>query len=105
MQRRRMLKMRIGLREANRHFSRLMKAVRNGTEVVLTERGRPVAKLVPMSEPDDAESNAVERAVRRLEAQGILRAATKRGRLPRWSPRKIVGGSLAQTIKAEREQR
>jgi prevent-host-death family protein len=31
--------MRSGLREANRQFSRLMKAVRGGKEVLLTERG------------------------------------------------------------------
>lgn len=97
--------MRVGLREANHHFSRLMKTVRGGAEVILTERGRPVARLIPISESDDADTGSVARAIRRLEAQGILSAATKNGRLPRWSPRKIVGVPLAQTIEAEREQR
>ena len=97
--------MRIGLREANQHFSRLMKTVRGGAEVILTERGRPVARLTPISESDDAEADSVGREVRRLEAQGVLRAATKNGRLPRWSPRKIVGVPVAETIEAEREQR
>lgn len=97
--------MRVGLREANQHFSRLMKTVRGGAEVILTERGRPVARLIPISESDDADTGSVARAIRRLEAQGILSAATKNGRLPRWSPRKIVGAPLAQTIEAEREQR
>jgi len=31
--------MEVGLREANQHFSRIMKAVRAGEEVMLTERG------------------------------------------------------------------
>ncbi len=97
--------MRIGLREANQHFSRLMKTVRGGAEVILTERGRPVARLTPISESDDAEGDSVGREVRRLEGQGVLRAATKNGRLPRWSPRKIVGVPVAETIEAEREQR
>jgi len=97
--------MRVGLREANQHFSRLMKTVRGGAEVILTERGRPIARLIPISEPDDAEGGSVGREVRRLEAQGILRPAAKNGRLPRWSPRKIVGVPIAETIEAEREER
>ena len=35
--------MKLGLREANQRFSRTMQAVRRGEEVVLTERGRPIA--------------------------------------------------------------
>lgn len=33
--------MQIGLRDANQQFSRLMKAVRRGREVLLTDRGNP----------------------------------------------------------------
>ena len=36
--------MRLGLREANHQFSRAMRAVRAGEEVVLTERGRPTER-------------------------------------------------------------
>jgi len=35
--------MRMGLREANQRFSRAIKAVKAGQEVVLTERGTPLA--------------------------------------------------------------
>ena len=35
--------MKLGLREANQHFSKAIKAVRGGKEVILTERGRPIA--------------------------------------------------------------
>ena len=37
--------MRIGLREANQQFSKAIKAVKAGEEVVLTERGKPVAVI------------------------------------------------------------
>jgi len=36
-----------GIRQARQHLSVLLEEVRKGREVVLTERGRPVAKLVP----------------------------------------------------------
>jgi prevent-host-death family protein len=35
----------IGLREANRHLAKHIKAVEQGHEVIITRRGRPVARL------------------------------------------------------------
>ena len=37
--------MRLGLREANQKFSQAIKAVRQGQEVVLTDRGKPFAVI------------------------------------------------------------
>ena len=42
--------MKLGLREANQQFSKAIKAVRAGKEVVLTERGRPIAVIKPIKE-------------------------------------------------------
>jgi prevent-host-death family protein len=42
--------MKLGLREANQHFSKAIKAVRGGKEVVLTERGRPIAVIKPATQ-------------------------------------------------------
>lgn len=38
----------IGIREANRHLSRYIAAVERGEEVIITRRGQPVARLVPV---------------------------------------------------------
>jgi len=40
-----------GVREARQNLSTLLDEVRKGREVVITERGRPVAKLVPPDRP------------------------------------------------------
>jgi prevent-host-death family protein len=34
-------------REANQHFSRILRDVEAGAEIVVTRRGRPVARIVP----------------------------------------------------------
>jgi prevent-host-death family protein len=36
-----------GIREARQHLSTLIDEVRSGVEIVITDRGRPVARLVP----------------------------------------------------------
>ena len=40
-----------GVREARQNLSALLDEVRMGREVVITERGRPVARLVPPGRP------------------------------------------------------
>ena len=64
--------MQMGLREANQHFSKAIKAVKAGREVVLTERGKPIAVIRPLPAPGSWEAS-----LRRLEAAGLLRRATE----------------------------
>lgn len=92
--------MQIGLRDANQQFSRLMKAVRRGREVLLTDRGKPLAVVKPI--PSDDETEAI---VQRLEAVGVLRPASKRATLPAWNPRKLRGVPLSETVHEERDER
>jgi prevent-host-death family protein len=92
--------LRIGLREANQRFSRAMKAVKAGREVVLTDRGKAIAVIKPL-----ARAPGPEQVVRELEAAGVLQAATRRGPMPPWRPRPLRGVPLAQTVEEEREAR
>ena len=39
----------VGVREARQNLSALLDEVKKGREILITERGRPVAKLVPAS--------------------------------------------------------
>lgn len=94
--------MRMGLREANQSFSKAIKAVKAGKDVILTERGKPIAVIKPLGE----EKN-VDAALRRLEAEGVLRRGSKSGRpMPVWrSPVRIKGRPIAHTIRDERDER
>ena len=89
--------MRLGLREANHRFSQAVRAVKAGEEVVLTERGRPIAVIKPLAahEPDQA--------LRRLETSGVLRPAMLRGPMPPWKLRALRGQPLSQTLREERD--
>ena len=92
--------MQIGLREANQKFSRLVKTIRGGREVLLTERGNPLAVLSPIRKGDKAKA-----AIQRLEAAGFLRPASKRAVLPTWKPRPVRGRRLSMAIREERDKR
>ena len=92
--------MQIGLRESNQQFSQLMKAVRDGREVLLTDRGKPFAVVRPVRGVAEADST-----IQRLEAAGFLRPAEKRGILPTWNHKPVKGLPLAKTIRNERDER
>jgi prevent-host-death family protein len=67
----------VGSREFKNRLGRYLRAVRQGKTLIVTDRGKPVAKVSP---PDDASSSALtlDEVFERAEAQGLIR----RGRKP-----------------------
>jgi prevent-host-death family protein len=58
---------RVGVRELKQNASAVLRRVIGGESVEVTERGRPVALIVPLPAPDDL--------IDRLIAQGLARPA------------------------------
>ena len=58
----------VGIREARINLSNYLKLVKNGNEVILTEHGRPVGKIVPI----EKEMLSLAERIKRLEDSGIL---------------------------------
>ncbi len=92
--------MKLGLREANQHFSKAIKAVRAGKDVILTERGRPIAVIKPIKD-----EHASDVALKRLADEGLVTLPTRKGPLPRFAPVPISGRPLSQTIIEDRDDR
>jgi prevent-host-death family protein len=67
---------RAGVREARQDLTSLLKDVQKGREVVITERGRPVARLVPVKPrkpfPNLAAVRRTANAVEPALSQAIL---------------------------------
>lgn len=71
----------VGIRELRAHLSRYVERVKDGEEIVVTEHGRPVARIVPMNG---------ERKRDRLLREGVLIPARRpKGELP--EPIKVAG--------------
>jgi prevent-host-death family protein len=87
--------------ELKANLSRYLSRVKAGEEVLVTERGTPIARLVPVSPIAEAEDD-----LRELVRQGLVRLGT--GRLPRnfWKlPRpRDPEGRLVQALLKEREE-
>ncbi len=66
----------VGSREFKNRMGRYMKAVRQGQSLLLTERGKPVAKVVP-PDPEPAEEPTLTDVLKKLEAEGKIRLAKR----------------------------
>jgi prevent-host-death family protein len=83
---------------AKAKLSELIRAAHDHQEVVITDRGRPVARLVPY-EPEEEET--LDDRLRSFRERGLLLPATGSTKDP-WPPPTTVPGALARFLE-ERE--
>ena len=63
----------IGVRELKNRLAHYLRAVREGHSIVVTKRGRPIARLVPFPQPGGTFMPAgLESKLWELNAQGLL---------------------------------
>ncbi len=58
----------IGIREARINLSKLIRDVRSGMEIIITDRGTPVAKLIPA----EGKSLSLEERIKNYESCGLI---------------------------------
>lgn len=85
--------------ELKAHLSRILRRVKAGEEIVITDRNVPIARLVPIA-------GTADDRLRALERQGLVKIGS--GKLPRdfWQrPRgKDRRGSVRAAVTQEREE-
>ena len=88
----------VGVRDLKNGLSRYLTSVKQGEDVVITERGRPVAKLVKMPESGPS----IKERLAQLAAEGFLTLPEKplRSRVPQ--PLKVPGKPLSQIVIEDR---
>lgn len=90
----------VGIRETKIELSKILNRVRSGREVVITDRGRPIAKIVPLL----LENLPLEERVRRLEGQGLLGSPKKKSRKSMPSPLPAPAGAAQKFLQENRNR-
>jgi prevent-host-death family protein len=63
----------VGIRELKNHLTHYLRAVRRGNAITVTVRGKPIARLVPISpQGETALTPEVEKRMWELAADGFL---------------------------------
>lgn len=89
----------IGIREAKTHLSKYLKIVGRGTEVILTDRGVPVGKIVPIPPAE----RSLRQRLKKLEEEGIIgRRPVNRG-AGQLLPLAVPEGIAQQILQEDRD--
>jgi prevent-host-death family protein len=81
-----------GVRDLRDHLSRHLERVRAGEELIVTDRGRPIARLVPIDGANTFDQ---------LVAEGIVTPAVTRGR-DRPASRVAATGPVSELVAEQR---
>lgn len=89
----------VGIRELKDHLSKYVRQVEAGGTVVVTDRGRVVAELVPPGRADGRRAD-LHPGLLEMERKGLIRLATKPSdpSLYRDLPRVDLGGRTVQEL-------
>ncbi len=89
--------MRVGIREAKAKLSNLLKIVQDGTEIIITDRGKPVGKIVSITD----EQLPLHERLKMLEQHGAIGPENKHQRkLP---PPLRVNSNIQMILREDRE--
>ena len=89
----------VGIRDAKMHLSKYIKMVQKGTEVIITDRGRPVGKIVPVQNED----LTLEDRIKALEDQGLIakQSSKRMQKIP--SPIPVPDNTAQRFLQEDRE--
>jgi prevent-host-death family protein len=90
----------VGCRELKNRLGRYLGLVRKGETIVVTDRGKTVAHIVPPS-PKQGDADGLEETLKQLEAEGHLRLGTRP--FKRFKPIQIKGKPVSQVILEDRD--
>jgi prevent-host-death family protein len=85
----------VGSRELKNRLGRYLSAVRKGQSLLITDRGRTIAKLSP-PDPTDESQDRTREFLKDLQRQGLITVATKP--LRRIRPVRSRGGKSASQM-------
>lgn len=87
----------VGIREARINLSKLIKDVRSGMEIIITDRGTPVARLVPA----ETHSLTLEERIKNYESCGLIEPLTTAEKKHE-DPVELPDGFVQKCIEEER---
>ncbi len=89
----------VGVRELKNRLTRYLLRTKHGEEIVVTERGKPIALLMPIKAVP--KTSSLEARLAALAAQGRVTPPTRKP-FKRITPVKIAGPPISQTVIEDR---
>ena len=89
----------VGIRDAKMHLSKYLKMVQQGAEVTITDRGRPVGKIIPIH----TKEMPLKERIKCMEDRGQIEPVTAEGQVKIPPPIPVPNGVAQRLLQEERE--
>jgi prevent-host-death family protein len=94
----------VGVRELKNHLAHYLRTVREGQAIIVTKRGKPIARLVPVPSPGQSPlSPNLENKLWELASQGLLSWNGSPFQLPEAAAVNRSEDQLSDLVVADRE--
>lgn len=90
----------VGARDLKNRLGSYLRSVRDGTRIIVTDRGQPVAELHAIGAP----ASALDERIQRMALEGLVTLPTL-DRLPSRAPRRIAQVTLSDAVIEDRHDR
>jgi prevent-host-death family protein len=90
----------VGSRELKNRLGRYLKLVGKGETLIVTDRGKPAARIVP-TDSNGGGSRTVDEMLKQMEAEGHLRLGTRP--FKPFKPIRLKGKPLSRIILEDRD--
>lgn len=90
----------VGVRELKNRLTHYLGQVKNGENVVVTDRGKPIAILHSLEKIED--DAGLDERLAALAAQGHLTLPKSKGALPSFTPVQVAGEPVSATLIKDR---
>ena len=90
----------VGSRELKNRLGQYLKMARRGETLTVTDRGKPVAQIVPVN-PNGELRGSLDDVLKQMEAEGHLRLGKRPFR--RFKPVRVKGKPLSEIILEDRD--
>jgi prevent-host-death family protein len=90
----------VGSRELKNRLGRYLKLVGKGETLIVTNRGKQVARIVP-PDSNGGEARSIDEVLKQMESEGHLRLGTRP--FKRFKPVRLKGKPLSKIILEDRD--
>ena len=87
-----------GIREVKNNLSRYLAQVKNGEEILITDRGRPVARIIK----ENQGNKSIRTALAPLIAKGVVALPTHNLNKEGLTPKKVPGKPVSEMVIEDR---
>jgi prevent-host-death family protein len=91
-----------GVRELRLHFSQYLQEVKQGEQIVITERGEGIAQILPLYPDESKQEKKIQATLRQLAQKGIVQLPPKQKFLGPPKRTKVQGTPFSDAVIEDR---